>query len=198
MSRPRRTVKPTRRTLLLAGAGILIGVIAVAAWNQRSSESTPGDPADAAQVTLGAEVYGRSCAKCHGRDLKGEFGDLSEELGVLGQQLDQLSEEFGKSPLGASSTILPTKLQELSADSQVAPAHNATGKTWRHADQQLFEITKFGGERLSPEGKVSRMPAFASKLDDAEIWAAIAFIKSFWPEDVQEAQRNATTNQEAN
>lgn len=184
MRRHWRAARSNRRRRTLLAAAALIVVIAVAAWNLTRDQTTPGDPRDADQVALGADVYAQSCAKCHGRNLKGEFGELSEGLGALSEELGQLSEEFGK-------------LQELSADSQVAPAHDVSGETWQHSDDQLFEITKFGGERLSADGKVSRMPAFARKLDDTEIWAVIAFIKSFWPEGVQEARRNTTTDQEA-
>ena len=169
---------------MLLAAGILTVVMALGAWNLAGRDtSTLGDPSDSDQVALGAGVYAQSCAKCHGRDLKGEFGGLSEDLQGLSEELDQFSEEFGK-------------LEELSVGSQVAPAHDVSGETWQHSDQQLFEITKFGGERLSSDGKVSRMPAFAHKLDDTEIWAVIAFIKSYWPDSIEEARRNTPTDQE--
>jgi mono/diheme cytochrome c family protein len=35
----------------------------------------------------------------------------------------------------------------------------------------------------------SDMPAFKGKLTDAEIWAAIAYIKSKWPERIQKKRR---------
>ena len=181
MRRRRRAARPNNRRRIFLAVATLIVMIAVAAWNLTKDQSTPGNPRDTDQVALGAGVYAQSCAKCHGRDLKGEFGGLSDDLEVLSEELGQLSKEFGK-------------LQELSADSQVAPAHDVSGETWQHSDDQLFEITKFGGERLSSDGRVSRMPAFAHKLDDTEIWAVIAFIKSFWPEGVQEARRNTTTD----
>ena len=45
---------------------------------------------------------------------------------------------------------------------------------------------------MNPDGGVSRMPGFGAKLTDDEMWAVIAFIKSTWPSDVQEAQQNAS------
>lgn len=79
----------------------------------------------------------------------------------------------------------------LKDGTRLAPAHSTDGETWRHADENLFEVVKFGGETLKPDGKVSRMPGFEEKLTDDEIWAVIAFIKSTWPADVQETQKNA-------
>ena len=81
--------------------------------------------------------------------------------------------------------------QPLKDGTKLAPAHSKDGETWRKTDGTLFEVVKFGGETLKPDGKVSRMPSFEEKLTDAEIWAVIAFIKSTWPEDVQDAQRKA-------
>lgn len=76
---------------------------------------------------------------------------------------------------------------------RLAPAHGTEGQTWRYSDQALFDVVKFGGERLKPDGGASRMPAFENKLTDDEIWSAIAYIKSNWPTDVQEAQQKATS-----
>jgi mono/diheme cytochrome c family protein len=68
-----------------------------------------------------------------------------------------------------------------------APPHDATGHTWHHPDKQLFEITKRGAANLVP-GYESDMPGFAGVLSDREIWAALAFIKSRWPPEVQARQ----------
>jgi len=48
---------------------------------------------------------------------------------------------------------------------------------------------------MMPEGGDSRMPGFDKKLTDDEIWAVIAFIKSTWPNSVQEKQRGSSTAQ---
>lgn len=69
-----------------------------------------------------------------------------------------------------------------------APPHDETGHTWHHGDRQLFEVTKYGGARWAPPGFVSHMPGFGEKLSDREIWAALAFIKSTWPDHVRARQ----------
>jgi mono/diheme cytochrome c family protein len=63
-----------------------------------------------------------------------------------------------------------------------APPHDESGHTWHHTDTVLFGITKEGlvPGKYAPPDYVSDMPAFAGKLTDAEIWAALAFIKSHW------------------
>ena len=83
--------------------------------------------------------------------------------------------------------------EPLKDGTRLAPAHNTDGQTWRLSDETLFEVVKFGGDYLRPDGGTSRMPAFENKLTDHEIWSVIAFIKSNWPTDVLEAQQSATT-----
>ncbi|UCH76172.1 MAG: cytochrome c [Rhodospirillales bacterium] len=73
-----------------------------------------------------------------------------------------------------------------------APPHDQTGHTWHHADALLFEITKFGGQAMAPAGYRSGMPAFQGVLDDREIVASIAFIKSRWPDDIRQRQTEIT------
>jgi mono/diheme cytochrome c family protein len=62
-----------------------------------------------------------------------------------------------------------------------APAHDASGHTWQHADEALFRMTKFGTAEATAPGAVSAMPAFENQLSDREILAVIAFIKARWP-----------------
>ena len=62
-----------------------------------------------------------------------------------------------------------------------APAHDASGHTWEHSDEELFHMTKYGRFSGTAPGVRSYMPAFASSLDDAQILAVIAFIKARWP-----------------
>lgn len=57
-----------------------------------------------------------------------------------------------------------------------APPHDSTGHTWHHPDGLLFSITKNG--QVAP-GFVT-MPAFGEKLKDEEIWAVLAYIKTWW------------------
>lgn len=70
-----------------------------------------------------------------------------------------------------------------------APPHDASGHTWHHNDQLLFDYTKHGGQALAPEGFKSAMPAFGGTLADNDIWAVLAFIKSRWPKAVQQRQQ---------
>ena len=69
-----------------------------------------------------------------------------------------------------------------------APPHDVTGHTWHHSDQLLFRITKFGSASVAGPGFKSAMPVYEDVLDDADIWAVLAYIKSHWPADIQAAQ----------
>ena len=62
-----------------------------------------------------------------------------------------------------------------------APAHDETGHTWQHADEDLFHKTKFGRFAVEPADPVPAMPAFAAILDDQQVLAVLAFIKARWP-----------------
>lgn len=73
-----------------------------------------------------------------------------------------------------------------------APAHDATGHTWQHSDEDLIHKTKFGRFLAQPAGVATAMPAFAAILTDREILAALAFIKARWPLGTRVAQ--ATLN----
>lgn len=67
------------------------------------------------------------------------------------------------------------------ADLALAPAHDDTGHSWHHADDELFEMTKYGFDVLMgwEEGQ-SGMPGFSQTLTDTEIIAVLSFIKSGW------------------
>lgn len=75
-----------------------------------------------------------------------------------------------------------------------APPHDATGHTWHHTDLVLFGITKHGllPGKYAPPNYNSDMPAFNGTLSDEEIWAVLAYIKSFWPQELLKAQRDLT------
>jgi S-disulfanyl-L-cysteine oxidoreductase SoxD len=67
-----------------------------------------------------------------------------------------------------------------------APPHDENGHTWHHADELLFRITKYGvGAAINDPGYKSAMPAFDGVLSDAEIVAALSWIKSRWPPEVR-------------
>lgn len=62
-----------------------------------------------------------------------------------------------------------------------APAHDQSGHTWQHSDEELFHMTKFGRFATTPAEVKSYMPAYAAALSDEQILAVIAYIKATWP-----------------
>ena len=75
-----------------------------------------------------------------------------------------------------------------------APPHDKTGHTWHHPDRLLIDMVKNGlvPGRTAPPGYESDMPAYAGILSDEEIVAVIAYIKSSWPPNVLQAQKEVT------
>jgi S-disulfanyl-L-cysteine oxidoreductase SoxD len=69
-----------------------------------------------------------------------------------------------------------------------APAHDATGHTWQHSDDDLFYMTKYGHFPSARPHAVSWMPAFAGHLSDHDIVAVVAFIKANWPTGIRASQ----------
>ncbi len=69
-----------------------------------------------------------------------------------------------------------------------APPHDATGHTWHHPDQHLFNVVKFGTAALVGGDYKTDMAAFGDRLSDREIWAVLAYIKSQWPEEIRNRQ----------
>ena len=113
-------------------------------------------------ITVGATLYQDHCAVCHGVDLEGQ-----PDWRIPGAN--------GQLP---------------------APPHDETGHTWHHGDALLFNYTRLGGQaalaQSGVEGFPSGMPAFQDMLSDQEIWNIIAFIKSTWPQRLQEIQSART------
>jgi S-disulfanyl-L-cysteine oxidoreductase SoxD len=63
-----------------------------------------------------------------------------------------------------------------------APPHDASGHTWHHPDEVLFRITKHGvAKAANLKDYASAMPAYEGVLSDAEIVAALSWIKAQWP-----------------
>lgn len=76
-----------------------------------------------------------------------------------------------------------------------APPHDASGHTWHHSDQLLFDYTKLGGAALmARQGMVfdSGMPGFGDQLSDEQIRSVLAYIKSTWPERIRAVQAERT------
>jgi mono/diheme cytochrome c family protein len=78
-----------------------------------------------------------------------------------------------------------------------APPHDASGHTWHHPDAVLFRIVRDGTAAVVGGGYESDMPGFGEILDDAEIEAVLAFIRSTWPERERRFQREITRADEA-
>lgn len=89
---------------------------------------------------------------------------------------------------GANLQGQPGWQQPLPNGSYLAPPHDASGHTWHHPDEQLFAITKNGGQAYAPAGRLNTMPAFGGQMSDAQINAVLAYIKSTWPPDIQAQQ----------
>lgn len=72
-----------------------------------------------------------------------------------------------------------------------APPHDASGHTWHHDFQLLFDYTRLGGAKLLEERGIkdfnSGMPGFGALMSEDEIWNVLAYIQSTWPEKVKEA-----------
>lgn len=117
-----------------------------------------GHELDNRDLTNGQSLYAEQCASCHGAN--------------LGGQPDWRTPD--------KDGVLP------------APPHDETGHTWHHDNQLLFEYTGLGGEEaLSARGVTgfaSGMPEFGGALTDDDTWDILAYIRSTWPERVQEIQ----------
>ena len=88
---------------------------------------------------------------------------------------------------GANLEGQPNWRERLPSGRLPAPPHDATGHTWHHSDEQLFQITKHGLEALVPDYE-SDMPGFGDVLSDEEIRAVLDYIKSTWPPREREYQ----------
>ncbi|MQY42591.1 c-type cytochrome [Epibacterium sp. SM1969] len=122
------------------------------------SQSFAAHELDNRDVINGQALYAEHCASCHGAKLEGRPNWRTPD----------------------ENGILP------------APPHDETGHTWHHDNQLLFEYTKLGGEGAlaarGVTGFASGMPGFGGMLTDEEIWNILAFVRSTWPEPVQDIQ----------
>ena len=62
-----------------------------------------------------------------------------------------------------------------------APAHDQSGHTWAHSDEDLFYMTRDGRFPATSLGAPSYMPAYAAFLSNQQVIEVIAFIKATWP-----------------
>ena len=77
-----------------------------------------------------------------------------------------------------------------------APPHDKSGHTWHHADEMLFDLTKFGLAAYAGADYKTDMPAFKDTLSDKEIIAVLSYIKSTWPKEIR--KNNDSINQAYN
>jgi S-disulfanyl-L-cysteine oxidoreductase SoxD len=75
-----------------------------------------------------------------------------------------------------------------------APAHDASGHTWQHSDEDLFEMTKTGRFPGVPMSIHSYMPAFGAYLNNSEILDVLAYIKATWPLGIRVSQSMLNPN----
>ena len=124
---------------------------------EMQSQKIKLEPNDINLVTAGRTVYLQNCASCHGIQLEGQKNWRRRN----------------------SEGYLP------------APPHDETGHTWHHDTKMLFEYTKFGGqatlEAVGVTGYPSGMPAYEGILSDQEIWEILSYIRSTWPQEIQDA-----------
>jgi len=92
----------------------------------------------------------------------------------------------------------PNWQEKLPSGRMPAPPHDASGHTWHHPDAVLFGIIKLGlvPGKYAPPSYQSDMSDFGGVLSDEEIWAVLAYIKSFWPSDIRKAQRAITLDRD--
>ena len=69
------------------------------------------------------------------------------------------------------------------------PPHDATGHTWHHDDDLLFNVVKHGPQAILGADYQTDMPAFGQALSDRQIVAVLSYIKSTWPEEQAAYQR---------
>lgn len=72
-----------------------------------------------------------------------------------------------------------------------APPNDETGHTWHYNDAMLTDYIRRGGQPVLDDAGIpmtSGMPAFGAILEDDDIPAILAFIKSTWSARIQAVQ----------
>lgn len=73
---------------------------------------------------------------------------------------------------------------------EAAPPHDESGHTWHHADRMLFQWV------MDRPPLATVMPAFRGELTEEQVLSIIAYIKSTWPQDIQQWQREGSEQYE--
>lgn len=148
-----------RRVWLVGLPVALVALVGVSTLTLKALQHEPGDPLDPDQVADGAALYAWNCSRCHGRDLGGEFSWAFEGSDLSNEEVDAITSKIG----------------------DIAPAHDERGSTARLDDDTLFKVIGEGPKEILQKPN-SRMPGFSDRLNDEQIWALIAFMKSHWEE----------------
>lgn len=75
----------------------------------------------------------------------------------------------------------------------IPPRHNAEGHTWHHPDCLLIEIVQEGtSRRPGLPDDAPTMPPFAEELNDQDIHAILAYIKTWWTQEQRGFQQQVT------
>ena len=148
-----------KRNLAVAATTALIASVAVYQWLEGPDPGMDQGEFSDVDIAAGARLYAENCASCHGDALQGQ----------------------------------PNWQTALDDGSYPAPPHDETGHTWHHDDAMLFSYSKDGGAAtLAAQGVTnfkSGMPGFAEVLSDQEIRNILGYIKSTWPERIQEQRK---------
>ncbi len=72
-----------------------------------------------------------------------------------------------------------------------APTHQADGHTWHHPDRLLVQWVLDGAPLATT------MPKWRGQLSEEDTRAVIAYIKTFWPKNVQDQQIQGSAEYEA-
>jgi len=89
---------------------------------------------------------------------------------------------------GARLEGQPNWRQRLPSGRLPAPPHDASGHTWHHSEEQLFQIVKEGPAGIVPNYE-SDMPAYKDVLTDEQIREVLRYIESRWPEEIRAERR---------
>jgi mono/diheme cytochrome c family protein len=164
----------------------------------RTQRRTPSVPRRRSRLPLAAGLIAVLAIGLLALNLRGRGGNGGAPAGTADardpRQVALGKQVYGQqcaSCHGASLEGQPNWQAELPGGGRPAPPHDASGHTWHHSDQVLFDITKRGGQASSPPGYKNNMPAFGDMLSDEQIWAVLAYIKSTWPPEIRAAQEQA-------
>ncbi len=83
----------------------------------------------------------------------------------------------------------PNWQQARSDGSYPAPPHDETGHTWHHSDQYFIEVTLYGGAAVTGV-PTNAMPGFAGSLNETDAQAILAYIKTYWSDDIRAKQES--------